>query len=77
MKATYLGYSSFVSKKTNNPGLLVSIAYEARGWNGFKVSSSFIDPDMLPDIKPLKIGSKVEVDIDFNGRILDISPSDK
>lgn len=73
MKATFLGYSSFVSKKSNNPVLLVSIAYLDRSWVGYKVSSSFIDNSLLPDIKALQTGDEVDVDVDFSGRIISIS----
>ena len=53
----------------------MSIAYLDRSWVGYKVSSSFVDNSLLPDIKALHTGDEVDVDVDFSGRIMSISVS--
>lgn len=75
MKAVFMGYSSFVSKKTNNPVLLVSIAYTDPNWKGYRVTSSFVDNSILPSIASMRSGEDIDVEVDFSGRILAISSS--
>lgn len=69
MQVHLLGYSSFMSKK-GTQCLMLAIGMEDQRWKGLRVRECFVDPDNVDGI--LKPMSKVEVEVDFNGRIVSV-----
>lgn len=67
MKVNLLGYSSFMSKK-GDQCLMVAVGYQDPRWKGLKVHECFVNPDNVEGI--LKPMSEVEIETDFNGRII-------
>lgn len=77
MKIKILGfkYAQGTSKKTNRPfnGFFTCFGYEDRTYNGLKCEERFIASEVLQGIVP-SVGEEYEIGVDFNGRIVSVTP---
>lgn len=74
MKATLLGYSTFISKKSGNQSMVIGYGYEDQRWKGLHIEQKFVNPDNVEGI--LKPGSTIEIDFNSGGYVVGLKALD-